>query len=235
MGNLVKETPYSEITATLEVFNRYGIGREHFARLRSDEAYVRKVVEYILYVPDKRITDLLSDWDEFYDGLRIPANFANLEIPVRRKGFNRLLVIPQGLTIQDAYDKCEELFPCRLYINGSLGDAISTNDRDPKDGAYAIWVRNRVDADEEFKNLSANNLDKLQITSITILERIIFELKYFKETGKHLDMNIRTLCAGSRYSDDSVPCVGWAGGKLEVGSYFPANVFSDLRSRAVVS
>jgi len=34
MGNLIKETPYSEITATLEILERFGVGREHLTALR---------------------------------------------------------------------------------------------------------------------------------------------------------------------------------------------------------
>jgi hypothetical protein len=48
MGNLIKETPYSEITATLEIFDRYGIRREHFTKLRSDADYAKRVAESVL-------------------------------------------------------------------------------------------------------------------------------------------------------------------------------------------
>ena len=43
-----------------------------------------------------------------------------------------------------------------------------------------------------------------------LLERIIFEIKYFSETGKHLDIKGLTFCSGSRYSDGDVPSAGWA-------------------------
>lgn len=48
MGELVRETPYSEITATLEVLDRLGIGRADLARLRSDSALARSVVQQIV-------------------------------------------------------------------------------------------------------------------------------------------------------------------------------------------
>ena len=48
MGNLVRETPYSEITATLEVLDRFHIEREHLARLRSDNDYAKRVAEFML-------------------------------------------------------------------------------------------------------------------------------------------------------------------------------------------
>jgi hypothetical protein len=48
MGSLVKETPYSEITATLEVLDRYHITRDHLGRLRSDQDYAKYIAESML-------------------------------------------------------------------------------------------------------------------------------------------------------------------------------------------
>ncbi len=48
MGNLVKETPYSEMNATIEVFDRLGVTREHFARLRTDVSYAERISSYML-------------------------------------------------------------------------------------------------------------------------------------------------------------------------------------------
>lgn len=46
-GNLIKETPYSEITATLEVLDSFGINREHLAKLRSNADAAKRVVSSI--------------------------------------------------------------------------------------------------------------------------------------------------------------------------------------------
>ena len=47
-GSLIKETPYSEITATLEVLDYYEVTREHFARIRSDVDYAKLVTKCML-------------------------------------------------------------------------------------------------------------------------------------------------------------------------------------------
>lgn len=47
MGNLVKETPYSEITATLEVLDKHGVTREDLKALRSNLSLVQQVVAAI--------------------------------------------------------------------------------------------------------------------------------------------------------------------------------------------
>ncbi len=48
MGNLLKETPYSEITASLEVLDFHRVSSQHLARLRSDKDYARRVAEFML-------------------------------------------------------------------------------------------------------------------------------------------------------------------------------------------
>ncbi len=181
---------------------------------------------------------VLLDWTEFYrEEFGIELDCTNLVIPTKRQGFDRLLVLAAGLSIQQAFDQCRNQFGCWEYTGKSLDQAVPTNDRDPKNGVYAIWVRDRVEADEEHKNRSARQLVEAKVLGITLLERIIYELKYWKETRKHLDIQNYTLCSGSRYSDGSVPSVYWNGsyGKLSVDWYNTDNRNDNLRSREVVA
>ena len=98
--------------------------------------------------------------------------------------------------------------------------------------------RDNVEADEEFKNLSANDLKEKYPDKefITLRERLIMELEYFKKTGKHLDIENTTLCAGSRRTDGFVPCVYWYPDdrRLGVGWCGPGVASGGLRSREVV-
>jgi len=179
--------------------------------------------------------ELLADWQVFYrDVFGIEADFSNLTIPTKQAGFDRLLVLAQGMTPQRLYDKCKELFPSWKYTDDDL-DKIVISDRTAKDGAYAIWIRDRVEADEELKNLSANQLKQQNISGITLEEREIYELKFFKETGKHLDIQNWTLCSGSRCSGGCVPGAGWHGGRFKVDWSYPGNADDYLRSRQAVS
>lgn len=66
-----------------------------------------------------------------------------------------------------------------------------------------------IEADEEHKNKSADDLEKQGVQGITLRERIIMEIQYFKETGDHLDLDNITLCAGSRRVDGDVPYAYW--------------------------
>ena len=175
-----------------------------------------------------------SDWQNFYSELGIEADFSNLQIPNKQKGFDHLIIVAKEMTPQLLYDKCEELFPCWKWTDKNL-DEIVESERTAKNGAYAIWVRDRVEADEELKNLSADDLKNKNIPGITLEERFIHELKYFKETGKHLDRDNITLCASSRYSDGGVPGVSWCRGELRVHWLYPDHRLDSLRARRAVS
>ena len=182
------------------------------------------------------VSDLLVDWRSFYRQLfDLNLDFSTLQIPKKQEGFSRLLVMAEGMTPNRFYTKCAELFSCWKYMDNL--DAI-TSDRDPtKQGSYAIWVRDRVEADEELKNKSANMLEEDGVKGITLPERLAFELKYFKETGKHLDVKNITLCSGSRYPGGGVPSVHWGAGngRMNVDWYAPVDWRGTLRARAAVT
>jgi len=123
-----------------------------------------------------------------------------------------LLILARGMKAQKLFDKCKELFPTWKYKEKDLD---VTSDRNADEGAYAIWVREVREADEQLKNLSANNIKEKNITAETLEERLLDEIKYFKQTGKHLDVENVTLCAGSHDSDGAVPHVNFNGGQVD--------------------
>lgn len=181
--------------------------------------------------------ELVFGWQEFYHQyFGLDADFSKVAIPADPGGFAWVIFILQGLTHAQAVAACRRQFKVWLYTE-DLDAAVTRNDRDPAAGSYAIRLRDRVEADEELKNLSVNDLERREMSGITLLERLVLGLKYFSETEEHLDVENITLCSGSRFSDGRVPRVGWyAGrGKLGVGWCHPGNVRSSLRSRQAVS
>lgn len=160
-----------------------------FFRQMDDGSITLAMVQSFLERRNSSVSSILADWQAFYQAeFGIALDTAYIHIPERRKGFDRLIVVAAGLKIQQVYDRCKKLFPCWKYTNRDLDEAVPTNDRMPVNGSYAIWIRDRVEADEELKNLSANDLKRKNIPGTTLLERLLFELKYFRETGKHLDV-----------------------------------------------
>jgi hypothetical protein len=160
-------------------------------------------------------------------------------VPEKQDGFNWLIIMLQGLTAQKLFDKCQELFGVWKWTDKSLDDVLNQAKSicNPKDGTYAIWIRDRVEADEELKNRSANNLEQNHIPGITLEERLLVELFYYWKTNKHLDINNITLCSGSRYDDGTVPGMSWGGSldRLRVFWCRPDDAHDALRARQTVS
>lgn len=141
------------------------------------------------------------------------------------------ITIPKGMTEEQAYKDCEALFPCYRWYDTFQG---MKSDRTSKK-AYTIKVKANVEADENLKNLSANDLLTQGIKGITLLERLVLEKDYFLKTGKHLDITNVTMCSGSRDSDGRVPSVDWDGDELGVYWVRPGGRNPRWRSREVVS
>jgi len=185
-------------------------------------------------VDEQQFEAKVKEWVVFYErffGLELDVS--KLKIPEQQQGFDRLIIVAQGMTPQRLFEKCKELFPSWKSTEHNLDDIV-TSVRTAKDGTYAIWVRDRVEADEENKNLSANDLSVKGGTEETLEERILHELKYFRETGKHLDVQNWTLCTGSRYSVGDVPCAYWGGGGFGVSWDHPDGHCGRLRARSAV-
>lgn len=146
----------------------------------------------------------------------------------------RAISVPEGMTPSKAFALCKTLFQCYSYYGDDLDGVVVVSDRNST-SSYTIRVYDRVEADEELKNLSAETLKERGIVCETLTERLLHEMVYFLETGKHLDTATWTLCAGSRYSDGFVPRVRWGGGEFYVDGYRPQYSSPYLRARLVVS
>lgn len=181
------------------------------------------------------LQDMLADWANFYkEVFGLNLDFSGVVIPERRHGFDRLLIIAEGMTPQRLFDKCKELFPSWKYTDSDLNEVIKS-DRTAENGYYAVWVRDRDEADEENKNLSADQLKERGTTEITLEERMVYELKFFKETNSHLDKKNLTVCCGSRGAGGLVPRADWSDDGFGVHWFCSASHSSALRSRSAVS
>ena len=176
----------------------------------------------------------VSDWIAFYRKyFNLDPDLSGLEIPDHQEGFDRLIVVAKGLTLNQVFGVCKKQFPCYRYLE-DLDNAIRPDDRCAQNGAYAIWVRDRIEADEENKNQSFNKRRTQVCDDENILERVVHELKYFDETGKHLDINNWTLTS-SLWSSGSAVYACWSVDRFYVGWNDPDYSFSNLRARSAVS
>lgn len=178
-------------------------------------------------------------WVKFYQKyFNLKVDLSAVKIPDYQEDFERVIIIAQGLTISQVLKALKRYMKVYLYKDDLSDKDIPTNDRDAKNGSYAVRFRKRVEADQELKNYSANDLKENKVAGITLLERLVMELIYFEETdGKHLDIDNWTLCSGSRRSRGYVPYVRWRsdGGGLHVDWRSLDDADGRLRCRAVVS
>ena len=176
----------------------------------------------------------------YYEMFGMKVSLTDIRVPDAEDDINIPLFIHSGLMklfggqlIEGLFQIAKSRFPSRKYVDEVLDIVIPTHGCHPKDGSYAILVRNRVEADEENKNLSADDVAEKQMSTETILERIIHELFHHWKTGKHLDVSNWTLCSGSRYRDGRVPFAYWSDSKFHVYWTSPARHSPHLRPRSV--
>lgn len=226
MGDL-NDMPHGEREASIAKLRERGIVSEHFDRLRTDPVYLGRVTDAFLAKPQE--TSPVLAWDTSsqverwlrhlceWDGLKLADQEIEAVLPARVVGFDRLVVMPKGF---GANAQCARL-AIRKKVWRSHNDldsvvgSVRTTDR-----LYAVWCRNRIEADEENANRPASDFEQAQC--LTLPERLGLEGIYTYETGgrEHLDRHNRTLCAGSRARSGSVPHMYWAGGKLYVDAYW---------------
>ncbi len=172
-----------------------------------------------------------AEWRRFYNEVfSLEVDLADVEISPEQPGFGWVVMVAQNLTLNQVWIKCKERFRTYSYVGDDLD---ATQDR-TSSGAYAKRFRNRVQADEENRNFSANTLAEQEASSITLLERLLLELWYHWRTGEHLDDENVTLCAGSRDSGGYVPAVYCYFSKLYVSYSRPDSAYDEFRNRTAV-
>jgi hypothetical protein len=195
---------------------------------------LKKKLREVFAITDE-LSSIREEWQKFYKThFNWDVDFSQVIIPeMPTDGKWRLLFIPKGMTLNLAFSICSKLFKTWKYTD-DLDKAVSKNIRNT-DSHYAIWVRDEVEPDKEFLGRSTKQADPDIKIGITLLERIIFEIKYFTETGKHLDIKGVTFCSGSRSSDGCVPDAHWGSDWFAVGWSSLGSCYSDYGVRSAVS
>jgi len=170
-----------------------------------------------------------------------------LAVPAIRAQFNwafPIVAIDDKAPIEACFQQLKKQFAAKhdsdggwKWTNRILDKIVDKNDRNPLKGPYVIRTRDRPGADEEFRNLSANNLAQRGVPGVTLYERLVMGTWYYVKTGEHLDAQDVTLCSGSRCDDGRVPIVYWHSCRrgLDVSWCGPDSRDVGLRCREVVS
>jgi len=180
--------------------------------------------------------EIIKEWEDFLKDCFPEKKFdlSALEIPKRtpeeEKEFTRLQFRSGSLSDEAVFLKCKEFFEAWKDTDKSLDDvAVKKSIEDS-----FIWVRDTESADEKHKNKSANMIDKEGLDTESLGDRLLHELKYFKETGEHLDKKTVTITS-SRDAAGGVWVVDWDDSRMQVRRSGPGGHDGGWRPRQVVS
>jgi len=225
---------FGEIGASLSVLEKNGFTLDMFKQLRekNGDTVAKKIVA--LFTAD--YYQIKVNWYNFYKQyFGIDYDLSDIKISTPKLGLTRPIIIIPGVTPNLTVTKMKDHMDVWTYTE-NLDKAIVKNDRDAKDGPYLIWVRDGLEPEKDYRNMSANTLAAKNISGQTLLERLIHGFEYWDKTKKHLDYKDITLCSGSRGSGGDVPYVCFyprVGDRVRVGYYHPGNSRGSLGAREV--
>ena len=212
-----------------------------FLQTKDGKILVPGMVEFVVFArrgnkPVKPLSQQLTEWKLFYKKFfRHQLDVESIRIPARQEGFDRLIVVAKGFTLNQIYAVMARHFDCWRYTE-NLDKAVTHNDRDAnRDGSYAVWMPDRQEADEENKNQSARQRWQAKSQDVTLAEQMLYNVKFWDETGEHPDMHNWTMCSGSRAADGHVLDMLCSYGEVKVYWDNPGNSYGNFRARSVVS
>ena len=136
---------------------------------------------------------LIEEWEKFYKEIGIQADFSDLEIPAKKDGFDRLIIIARGII---ANILCA-ILQSFVLVNKQITDLDVVKSVRKPDKNYAIWVKDNVESDEKMRNKYPADIVKAGINGITVIEYLLMTLKFLKENGRNIDVQCGTFCTGS--------------------------------------
>ncbi|MFH1308641.1 MAG: hypothetical protein ABIH51_01355 [Patescibacteria group bacterium] len=202
-----------------------------------DGSVTKKSLQKFLETPG--FSAMINDWKKFYkDIFNLQVDFSEEPIPEADDVFFWLICIPENFSTEQVFSGVKQQFKTWKHTDESLDNVLDLSfGRDAKKESYIIRVKPNWEADEDLKNISANQIQTEDINTITLKECILLHRFIYWKHKKHLDIENVTLCSGSRYSVGDVPDVCWSSGydRFRV-SYFPPDSASPgLRARRAVS
>lgn len=205
---------FSEVVASLQVLEKNGFTREMLDCLRGpDGNNIAQEIIAQFYDPALNSAfyrDTLEEWEIFYKKyFDVPVNLSKISIPRIRKEFDRLLIIIPGIPVLRIISIMDSKF--RIAVESSDYSLYKTIDeRRDAGNPYAIWVRDGEEPETDFLSRSAEWMYNCPKASETLKERLIHGLKYWDENKKHLDVDVATLCSGSKNSHGTTPIVSFS-------------------------
>lgn len=204
MKNLI-QTPYSEVTATLEALARNGVKQRHWARIRTDSDFAKNVSRFLQAGGwEKGIKSWFSDWRSFYRNM-FGFEFSTMDVtkiePLMKDGFDRLIVVWPRI-----FNALEHAIHNIIRTDHFCLHNLSHINRPQSLWPYVILVRDSFEPDPGLIGFSPNAIQKKIRTGINMYEYFLLILKIHQETGIVIDSRTATLCVGSINNKGEVPC-----------------------------
>jgi hypothetical protein len=156
-------------------------------------------------VSTSRQTSVKTDWSNFYrDYFKFFTKHDFGYLKDAEDG-ERHLIVHERLNLELLVSVMSQHFPVNFNINK---DIFSRNARSPF-SSYSIVISDGHEADARCLNLSVNDLWYEKLIGLTLMERLLLELKHYAETGQHLDCKVATICSGSWTKEAEFPTVAW--------------------------
>ena len=147
---------------------------------------------------------------QFLASLGIAVDIAGLTIPELPRGFNQIAINPVGqLRKEKLFELCSYKFLAWKYYN-DLDKTTAQEQARPKT-TYVFGYRGGTEPDKEHLGKSHNKAMAEGMTFLTLEERIWAELRYFANTGRHLD-EVGWTITSSLASDGIAFGAGWDSG-----------------------
>lgn len=161
--------------------------------------------------------DMAREWEKFYlDYFRIQVNLSGLAVPSDDGDYCGLINAIAGY--DQIFEAIKELGFSLWFKTGSPQSfcALIENEiRSAKSGPYAISFRPVKDGQTSLLGGSFEGHPSQAGAGLTLMERLIYELKYYSETGDHPEEGW-SKCSGTAMKDGGVPAVIFRGTGLEI-------------------
>jgi hypothetical protein len=163
------------------------------------------------------VDEQVAEWQRFYANPylfrrvrgQVRIEPSQVFVPGSQRGFDYLLVVAPTLTVPELFVACAKKFPC-YSSDLDVQNLATENDRVPGEFGYAVWIRSDPDADDEYIDLRERQIRQRGVRGMTLLERMLWELRVFDQTGLHPDpAKPMTLCTGSQSANGKAPFVHW--------------------------
>lgn len=182
-------------------------------------------------------------WEKFYQEIfGFVINFSNVSIPDHPDDYKWQICMPSRSVLGDEMalsgGKHQYKINYRYTDDKNMNLVINHQfdwSRDSWDKPYIIFVRPNIEADKDMKGISAWEIRKQCINTITFRERIILQRFLLWKANLILDKNTVTLCADSRYIFESVPTLNWQDDGVVVDYYSCDNSIGSVYARRVAA